>query len=180
MLEEARKIGCRALEFSPRSASTFCVVQVLQPSMIQTGVTAMRIVLAVDGSAVSARAARHAAMLYQQFAVKPELIVIFADEPILRGFAAHLGAQGVEKYRAENAQYALKGVRRSFKRARIPFTEHLPVGPPAQTIVKFVKSSKCEQLIMGSHGRGAFKNLVLGSVATKVLSQCKVPITFVR
>ena len=33
-LEEARKIGFRALEFSPRSASTFCVVQVLQLTAI--------------------------------------------------------------------------------------------------------------------------------------------------
>jgi nucleotide-binding universal stress UspA family protein len=33
---------------------------------------------------------------------------------------------------------------------------------------------------MGSRGRGAFKSLVLGSVATKVLSQSDVPVTIVR
>jgi nucleotide-binding universal stress UspA family protein len=54
------------------------------------------------------------------------------------------------------------------------------IGDPAQTVVKFIKSSKCDQLVMGSHGRGAFKNLVLGSVATKILSLCDVPVTIVR
>jgi nucleotide-binding universal stress UspA family protein len=33
---------------------------------------------------------------------------------------------------------------------------------------------------MGSRGLGAFKNLVLGSVATKLLSMCDVPVTIVR
>jgi nucleotide-binding universal stress UspA family protein len=33
---------------------------------------------------------------------------------------------------------------------------------------------------MGSHGAGALKNLVLGSVATKVLAQCTVPVLLVR
>ena len=33
---------------------------------------------------------------------------------------------------------------------------------------------------MGSHGVGALKNLVLGSVATKVLATCAVPVLLVR
>lgn len=140
----------------------------------------MRIVLAVDGSAVSTRAARHAATMYEHFAVKPELMLFFVDEPILIGFAMHLGAQGVRTYHAENVQSALKGARKLFNRAGVPFTEHSSIGMPAQTLLKFVKSSKTDLLIMGSHGRGAFKNLLLGSVATKVLSQCTVPVTIVR
>jgi nucleotide-binding universal stress UspA family protein len=33
---------------------------------------------------------------------------------------------------------------------------------------------------MGSHGRGALGNLVVGSVTTKVLASCKVPVLIVR
>lgn len=140
----------------------------------------MRIVLAVDGSAVSTRAARNAEMLYKQFAGKLDLMVLYADEPILRGFEIHLGAQEVEKYRADNARATLRGVRAVLNQAVVPFTEHLPVGLPAEIILEFVKSSRCHQLIMGSYGRGAFKNLVLGSVATKALSRCTVPIALIR
>jgi len=65
-------------------------------------------------------------------------------------------------------------------RAGVAFIEKVLVGDPAPTILKFIKSSKCDLLVMGSHGRGAFKNLVLGSVATKILSMCEVPVTIVR
>jgi nucleotide-binding universal stress UspA family protein len=33
---------------------------------------------------------------------------------------------------------------------------------------------------MGSHGHGTMANLVLGSVATRVLAACKTPVLLVR
>jgi nucleotide-binding universal stress UspA family protein len=33
---------------------------------------------------------------------------------------------------------------------------------------------------MGSHGHGTLVNLVMGSVATKVLAQSKIPVLLVR
>jgi nucleotide-binding universal stress UspA family protein len=33
---------------------------------------------------------------------------------------------------------------------------------------------------MGSHGHGTLGNLILGSVATKVLANCEVPVLIVR
>ena len=140
----------------------------------------MRIVLAVDGSPVSIRAARHVASLHKQLADKPEVILLYADAPLLRSVAMSLGTRGVDKYHADNGEFALKGARPVLARARIAFTEKVLVGDPAPAILKFIKSSKCDLLVMGSHGRGAFKNLVLGSVATKILSMCEVPVTLVR
>jgi nucleotide-binding universal stress UspA family protein len=140
----------------------------------------MRIVLAVDGSPASTRAARHVAGLSRLLTEKPEVTVLYVDEPLLRSVAMELGTRGVDQYHAENGKLALKGATGALTRARINFTEKVLIGDPAQTVVKFVKSSKCDQLVMGSHGRGAFKNLVLGSVATKILSLCDVPVTIVR
>lgn len=140
----------------------------------------MRIVLAVDGSPASTRAARHVASLYRKLAEKPEVIVLHVDLPLLRSVAVALGPKGVEQYHAENGAYALRGAKPVLARAGIDFTKRLLVGDPAQTVVKFIKSSKSDHLVMGSHGRGAFKNLVLGSVATKILSQSDVPVTIIR
>jgi nucleotide-binding universal stress UspA family protein len=140
----------------------------------------MRIVLAVDGSPVSTRAARHVASLHKQLAVKPDVIVLYADAPLLRSVAMSFGTRGVDKYHADNGKFALKGAKPVLARAGVAFTEKVLVGDPAPTILKFIRSSKCDLLVMGSRGRGAFKSLVLGSVATKVLSQCDVPVTIVR
>ena len=140
----------------------------------------MRIVLAIDGSPVSTRVARHVASLHRQFAEKPDVIVLHADAPLLRSVAMSLGTRGVDKYHADNGQFALKNVKPVLARAGVASTEKVLVGDPAPTILKFIKASKCDLLVMGSHGRGAFKNLVLGSVATKVLSRCDIPVTIVR
>jgi len=35
-------------------------------------------------------------------------------------------------------------------------------------------------VVMGSHGHGSFGNLIMGSVATQVLANCKVPLLLVR
>jgi nucleotide-binding universal stress UspA family protein len=140
----------------------------------------MRIVLAVDGSPASTRAARHVASLSRQLAEKPAVILLYVDLPLLRSVAMNLGVQGVDKYHADNGRHALKGAKAVLARAKVDFTERVLIGDPARTIVKFIKSSKCDQLVMGSHGRGVFKNLVLGSVATKILSLCEVPVTIVR
>lgn len=42
------------------------------------------------------------------------------------------------------------------------------------------ESGKFDLLMMGSHGYSALGNLVMGSVATKVLAGCKVPVLLVR
>ena len=35
-------------------------------------------------------------------------------------------------------------------------------------------------IVLGSHGHGALGNLVMGSVATRVVAQCGVPVLLVR
>jgi nucleotide-binding universal stress UspA family protein len=54
------------------------------------------------------------------------------------------------------------------------------VGNPAQVIADEATCEHFDLLVMGSHGHGAFANLVLGSVTTKVLASCGVPVPLVR
>lgn len=42
------------------------------------------------------------------------------------------------------------------------------------------KQGEFDLLVMGSHGHGALGNLVMGSVATKVMATCTTPILIVR
>ena len=54
------------------------------------------------------------------------------------------------------------------------------MGEPGDEISDFATKGSFDLVVMGSHGHGLFKNLVLGSVATKVLAGCKVPVLLVR
>ena len=139
----------------------------------------MRIVVAVDGSKVADRAVRYAAKLSAALKKAPEILVVNADEP-LRGVAGELTVDSIARYHAENGRFALKKARSILKQAGLDYQEHLLVGDPAETILKLAKSSKCDLIVMGSHGRSALKSLLLGSVTSKVLAHCQTPLTIVR
>lgn len=140
----------------------------------------MRILLAVDGSEVSARAARFVARLASKLGQPPQVILLSVDEPLLRAVAIELGVQGVAKYHADNGKFALKTAKAVLNRANVVHAEQLLVGNPAEAIVKTAKSAKCDLVVMGSHGRSAFKSLFLGSVTIKVLTHSQVPVTIIR
>jgi nucleotide-binding universal stress UspA family protein len=53
-------------------------------------------------------------------------------------------------------------------------------GNAGELIAKLAETEKFGLVVMGSHGRGALGNLVVGSVTTKVLASCKVPVLIVR
>jgi len=38
----------------------------------------------------------------------------------------------------------------------------------------------CDQIVMGTHGRGTIAGLLIGSVATKVLHLAKAPVLLVK
>jgi nucleotide-binding universal stress UspA family protein len=47
---------------------------------------------------------------------------------------------------------------------------------PAVAIVEAAKEKQCDLICMGSHGRGGLEQVFLGSVTTKVLSMCDIPV----
>jgi nucleotide-binding universal stress UspA family protein len=53
-------------------------------------------------------------------------------------------------------------------------------GPGADTIAAMADKGKFDLLMMGSHGHGTLTNLVMGSVATKVLANCATPVLLIR
>jgi nucleotide-binding universal stress UspA family protein len=53
-------------------------------------------------------------------------------------------------------------------------------GAPAETIAGAANKGKYDLLMMGSHGQGALAKLLLGSVTSRVLANCEVPLLIVR
>lgn len=53
---------------------------------------------------------------------------------------------------------------------------------PAAAIVATANSSDvpCDLIFIGSHGRGAFSQMLLGSVTTKVQALCEIPVLIYR
>ena len=73
-----------------------------------------------------------------------------------------------------------KPARGILERAGIAFGEEQHVGDPGSLLAQRAKKGRYDLVVMGSHGHGAWKSLVLGSVTSKVMSGCEVPVLVVR
>ena len=54
------------------------------------------------------------------------------------------------------------------------------VGTPFVGIVRYARAHEDDQIVMGTHGRGAVQHLVLGSVAEQIVRQASCPVLTVR
>ncbi len=52
-------------------------------------------------------------------------------------------------------------------------------GPPAMVIVEQAQELGADLIVMGMHGYTALERMLLGSVANKVVQQCRVPVLLV-
>ena len=59
-------------------------------------------------------------------------------------------------------------------------TTEVFVGRPVAAIGEAAKARKADLIVMGTHGRGAFAHLMLGSVAERVLRTAPCPVLAVR
>jgi nucleotide-binding universal stress UspA family protein len=62
----------------------------------------------------------------------------------------------------------------------IPTHTHVREGDPSREIVSFASIHEIDLVVMGTHGRGGFERLTLGSVTEKVLRRSPCPVLTVR
>ncbi|CUA95336.1 universal stress protein [Thiomonas bhubaneswarensis] len=141
----------------------------------------MHIMLAVDGSPYTERAAR---MLVGQAALyrEPPKITLFTvalpiGTPLAR---AQLSKATLEDYYRDVAAQALAPAEKLLREAGLAFTSVHAVGDPAEQIAGEAKRLQPDLLIMGTHGHSALKGFVMGSVASKVVAATTVPVLLVR
>lgn len=140
----------------------------------------MKILVAVDGSPISGKAVKFAINLARQLAEPPKLTLFYSDPPLLNAASIKLGPTALKEYHDGNIQYATKTARTAFTRAHVEFDEEKVVGIPADSIVKFAQKGKYDMIIMGSRGRSGLTGLLLGSVTSKVIASCEIPVTIAR
>ena len=51
---------------------------------------------------------------------------------------------------------------------------------PWEAIIEYAGKNGCDLIVMGSHGHGALRKIVLGSVTSRVLSEATMPVLVVR
>ena len=86
----------------------------------------------------------------------------------------------INKHYYEEAMKILAPAEQLASEAGVRFTAKTLAGTPAQKIAECVDTEHCDHIVMGTRGLGNLGNLVLGSIATKVIHLVDVPVTVVK
>ncbi|HNE60674.1 MAG: universal stress protein [Rubrivivax sp.] len=140
----------------------------------------MKILLAVDGSAFTKKMLAYLTTHLDLFSGDIEYTALTVHGALPPRARAAVGREIVETYYAEEAAKVLDPVVKFLTRHQLNVKTLSKVGNAGELIAKTAESGKFDLIVMGSRGHGALGGLVMGSVATKVLASCEVPVLLVR
>jgi len=141
----------------------------------------MNILLAVDGSEYATRAVDALIKFNGRLRDKLLVQVLYVHLPIPIGFATkHVAREVVDNYYHEEGQAVVHPVAERLRQAGIEVAEHVRVGSPGETIAHAARELECDAVWMGTHGRGAVTQVLLGSVAARVVALAHKPVTLVK
>ncbi len=140
----------------------------------------MKILVAADGSSFTKRMLAYLAAHDDWLGAQHQYTVITAVAAVPPRAAAVLDKATLKGYYDEGADKVFKPIRSFFGKQGIKAEYVSKVGPAADVITDTATKGGYDLVMMGSHGHGTLKNLVLGSVATKVLANCGTPVLLIR
>lgn len=140
----------------------------------------MKVLIAVDGSPFSAKAIDYLIAHREVFGQLPELTCIHVSTPLPARATRVVGKDITDGYYAEECQRATDKALKTLEKAGMGARLIVKRGIAGEEIALAAEKGGFDMIVMGSHGHGAIGGLVMGSVATKVLASCKVPVLLVR
>lgn len=137
-----------------------------------------RIVVPVDFTDFSRRAAEYAVMLARQFRAK--VVLVHVIEPFTYDINESMWV--VDHYAALKAigERLLDQQRKALTRKGMAVQTSLLRGAPAFEIIDEARRRRADLIVMGTHGRTGLAKVVLGSVAGRVIATARCPVMTVR
>ncbi|WP_040225275.1 universal stress protein [Bhargavaea cecembensis] len=135
-----------------------------------------KILVAVDGSDHSKRAAEHVASLAASTGASADMLYILDyDQSRPKEF------ENVPKEELEGKiTDRLDHIFEVFRNEGIGPGLKIQYGEPGPTIVKFCNAEDYDLVVVGSRGLNAFQEMVLGSVSHKVAKRVECPVLLVK
>ena len=144
-----------------------------------------RILVATDGSKLSQQAISHALNLADVTGAEVVALKVVPRYPqtYFEGGVSLAAAEvsRIEKQWQEDAMKAVNAVKDAGQKLEVkvkPMTVKSDVVSDA--IISAAKRSKCDLIVMASHGRRGIKRLLLGSETQQVLTHSHIPVLVLR
>lgn len=135
----------------------------------------------VDGS----NAALHALGAALQLAkLSPDAslhLVHCHEEPLVYGeIAVYVPREKIEAAQRAHSEGILERAAAELEGTGVGYTREVLTGPIGPTIAAHAERLHCDAIVMGRHGKTTLGDLLVGSVAMKVLHASKLPVMLVR
>ncbi|NMG42493.1 universal stress protein [Aromatoleum toluvorans] len=134
-----------------------------------------------DGSACAERALQYLVTAAQAFA--DMRVHVLNVQPKAALYGEYFSSEMLDKMEAATLQHAA-GINAKaldiLSAARIKCTGHEAIGEVISEVGKAVKAFGCDTVVMGTRGMSNFSNLMLGSVASRVVHEVSVPVLLVK
>jgi nucleotide-binding universal stress UspA family protein len=140
----------------------------------------MKILVAADGSPFTKRMLAYLAAHEEWLGGHHAYTVLTVVPPVPSRAASVLAKDVLADYYSEESEKVFKPIRAFFAKQGLAAEFVAKHGHAADVIASLADKGKYDLLVLGSHGHSSLGNLVMGSVATKVLAQCGVPVLLVR
>lgn len=140
----------------------------------------MKILVPVDGSKSALNAVKYAAKLSGNLRSTDTVTLITVhDDHGLRHAKQFVGKAKVDDYLRELSHKELKSSLAVLKKADIRYSTIIQTGHVAEVIANTANKS-FDMVIMGTKGRSALADLLIGSIAQRVVASCKKPVVLVK
>jgi nucleotide-binding universal stress UspA family protein len=140
----------------------------------------MKILIAADGSQYTKRILAYIAAHDEWLGPQHHFTVLHCAPAIPHRAAAFVSKDQVRALFDEDAESVFRPIRKFFSMHTLAATFVHRIGPAGVRIAQLAERGKFDLIVLGTHGHGAFAGLVMGSVATKIVSLCKTPVLLVR
>ena len=138
-----------------------------------------KILIPCDGSDNGLRVVRYAASLAIRLSdVQLELLNV--QEPLPQKVHAALSEQEIARWQAGESNRILQPAMQILDVEEVQYQVRSRVGSPANEIARHVHETQCDAIIMGTRGLGPVANLMIGSVANKVIHLVEIPVTLIK
>ncbi len=139
-----------------------------------------RILVCVDFSEVTDAVIDHAKAVAALAGAEARVLHVAAPNPDFVGYEVGPVAarqQVAQSLRTEHRM--LEDLAKRLAEANVRAAPSMVQGPTAATILEQIQRYRADLVVLGSHGHGALRHLLAGSVAEEVLRKSKVPVLVV-
>jgi len=135
----------------------------------------------VDGSKAALRALAAAVSLARLTPGSSLHLVHCHEQPMLHGeIALYVPPEKLAELQRTHSDEFLGRAAAELRDCGVPFTREMLVGPIGRTIAAHAEKLACDAIVMGRHGHSTVADLLVGSVAMKVLHASELPVLLVR